>query len=162
MNGIVAFLAGAKESAPDPDGLPFSAWRAAGKRGAETLHGVFEHLANDGDIALWFNDTLGIFAAKGEEEQDHVDVTRAAVETLPLGLKNTDNKAIGGTINMVVKPMLSKTAIWLQRGFVAWRRLIQNVLDIDTAARILGDRGHEEFDVETRCVTPIAGQKLKK
>jgi len=145
-DSISSFLAAAGESMPGPDGLPFSSWRATGARGAATLHAVLVHLADGGDVPLWFNDTLGKFAGKGDEEDARIEVTREAQDTRPLGLKNCDNKTIGGTVNMVAKPVLAKSAIWMQRGFVPGRQLIQNVLDIDTFARILGDRGHEYFD----------------
>jgi hypothetical protein len=119
------------------------------------------HLADGQDVPLWFNDSLGVFAAKGDDEQDRVEVTRAVVDTRPLGLKNTDNKTIGGVVNMVVKPVLSKSAIWSQRGFVPQRQLIRNVLDLDTAARIVGDRGHNEFDAVVNSASPAAPRGLE-
>ena len=101
------------------------------------MHAVLVH---GGDVALWFNDSTGVFAGKGDEENDDVEVTRAAQDTRPLGLKNCDNKTIAGTVNMVVKPALAEGAIWLQRGFVPGRQLIRKVLHIDTAARIAASR----------------------
>jgi hypothetical protein len=139
------FLRLAKDSATGPDGLPYSAWRAAGVAGAQTLYLLYLFLADGLNPPLHFNNSFTVFTPKGEQRQDLIEVIRAPEETRPLGLKNSDNKTIAGVINNCSKPMLSRSACHLQRGFVPQRQLVHNVLDVDTAARIFGAAGHHEF-----------------
>ena len=143
---VSEFLDKVKDGAPGPDGIPYSAWRAAGQLGSLTLHLVLAHLANGGYVPIWFNDSLSVFTAKGDDAQDEHEVTRCAEDTRPLGLKNCDNKVVAGVVNHVSRTALSSNASRLQRGFVPDRQMIENVLDLDTAARIYGARGHEDFE----------------
>eukprot|EP00973_Karenia_brevis_P010582 1434243-Karenia_brevis.AAC.1 len=45
----------ADDSACGPDGITYSAWRAAGDRGAELLHEVFLETCNVGEVPPKFN-----------------------------------------------------------------------------------------------------------
>jgi hypothetical protein len=75
---------------------------------------------------------------KGELAEDEVEIIRDGECTRPLGLKNTDNKVIvSATISTFRKDMRRSTHA-SQRGFVPGRLLVQNVLDLDAAARIQG------------------------
>ena len=80
------------------DGIPNAAWKWGGEIGINYLHKlVFAHLGNKQrphDI----NEGETVFIPKGEEEDDGRVVKdivfRAAMETRPLTLKNSDNKLV--------------------------------------------------------------------
>ena len=61
---------------------------------------------------------------------------REALETRPLTCKNTDIKTIAGCTASSVSSACKNTIHSSQKGFVAGRQLLQNVVDIDTSARI--------------------------
>ena len=86
---------------------------------------------------ITWNDSLTVYLPKGEEAEDipHF-VVRAINDTRPLALKNTDNKLVCSSINYTTKPVLTRSISDLQRGFVAMRQLLQNVLELDVYAHI--------------------------
>jgi hypothetical protein len=96
---------------------------------------------------IGFNNTLAMFPPKGDEEADSDEILREACDTRPLGMKNCDNKTVAGVYNAACKRTLSASANRLQRGFIAGRQIIQNVMNMDTHARIFGRRGHCDFVV---------------
>ena len=77
-----------------------------------------------------------MFITKGEDEEDDNLVSRFPSETRPLTLKNDDNKIIAATLNQSAKSVLKQGACWIQRGFVPARQLVDNVVDVDSAARL--------------------------
>jgi hypothetical protein len=85
-----------------------------------------------------FGFSLAVFISKGEEDGDSTFVARAASQVRPLALKNTDNKIICGIWNYALAKTLARQCCPLQRGFVKGRLIMQNVLDLDTRARIVG------------------------
>ena len=87
-------------------------------------------------VPIVFNDGVNVYAPKGEETGDSEEVVRAASDTRPLSLKNSDNKITGGTIQMSLKVVLQVSASKLQRGFVKGRVLTNNIVDLDGAARV--------------------------
>ena len=56
-------------------------------------------------------------------------------------LHNCDRKAIGGGWNGAAKPALAASANRIQRGFIPGRQLIENVMNLDTHARVFGAAG---------------------
>ena len=131
---IKRFLRFVKHAAPGPDGLPYVAWRSAGEAGARTLFLVFIALTEGSPAPLDFNDSISLFIPKGEEELDHIEILRHSEDTRPLGLKNSVNEILAGVANWSCKPALSKSTVYTQRGFVPDRQLIENVVNLDTAA----------------------------
>jgi hypothetical protein len=90
------YIKSVKDAAPGPDGLPYSAWGAAGDAGVETLVGVNDFLASGYSMPIEFSDQLMLFAVKGEEAEDAHEVCRSPSDTRPLSLKNSDNKLVAG------------------------------------------------------------------
>ena len=124
-------------SAPGPDGLPYAAWKAGGIHSAHTIHGLLLRNLAGGRMPASWNDSLTVYLPKGEEAGDTTNsVVRAVNDTRPLALKNSDNKLVCSSINHVTKPVLTRSISGLQRGFVAKRQLLQNVLELDTYAHI--------------------------
>jgi hypothetical protein len=87
-----------------------------------------------------FNDCLMIFAPKGSESTDHSGIVREPAATRPLGLKNTDVKTISGTVHINLKHAVPLYASRLQRGFISKRNFLDNIVDLDSHARVFASR----------------------
>ena len=120
------------------DGLPYCAWHAAGIEGARTLYTLGETLYAGYPAPFGFDDSVTCFPPKGDDAEDVNQCTRAADDTRPLSLKNSDNKTICSVMNRKSKKTISASTCHLQRGFVLGRQLVGNVMDLDTCARICG------------------------
>ena len=85
-----------------------------------------------------FNKPLGILLPKGTADDDTFNSDeRSAENTRPLGLKNTDNKAIAAAVNNVIANAITKRADPpKQNGFICGRHGLNNIIDIDARARI--------------------------
>ena len=70
VDDIQRFLRKAKHSAPGPDGVPYAAWRAAGRFGAEVLHEELTEITISGRGPNDFNISIAIFPAKGDADDD--------------------------------------------------------------------------------------------
>ena len=132
---VEAFLRKAPHSASGPDGLPYIAWLHSGEDGYTTLWLVLLDLINGISMPISFNDSATLFPAKGELDDDHIEIVREATDTRPLNLKNTDNKTLTGIINLNMQPAIRSGAHTTQRGFIGGRQLTQNVVDLDFSAR---------------------------
>jgi hypothetical protein len=137
---FAAHLAVVRDSAPGGDGLPYAAWKHAGIAGATTLAAVEGWMREGNPMPIEFNESVTVFLPKGESENDHIDCTRSAENLRPLGLKNSDNKVVCGVLNRRLRSSISRGACSLQRGFVGGRQMVQNVIDLDAAARCAGVR----------------------
>ena len=130
------FLSHARHSAPGVDGLPYAAWRYTGDDACNLLFEASLWLCTGRSLCIDFNDVLHYFAAKGDEDLDHVEILRTPGESRPLGLKNTDNKSIGACTNHSMKRAIGSGANRLQNGFIYQRNFLDNIVQLDTAARV--------------------------
>jgi hypothetical protein len=80
---------------------------------------------------------VAVYTPKGDEEGDLTEVVRTASGTLPIGLKNSDDKIVCGAWNYKLRGLTQRESCRAQRGFVPGR-LAQNPTDMDVAARIYG------------------------
>ena len=94
-------------------------------------------LTTDTQPAHDFNYAWGIFLPKGEDKDDGRGAVRTPENTRPLSASNTDEKLIAQAVNLPLATALPEVAVDWQRGFVKGRQLIDNVLILDTASRIL-------------------------
>ena len=124
----------AKNSAPGPDGLPYASWLACGDLGATTLHGILLDACNGRVPASSFNDTSIVFLPKTDVSCPG-GLIAAPGAMRPLGLKNTDNKALAATLASTIARAIRRAASPVQQGFVQGRRLTDNIIEIDWAAR---------------------------
>jgi len=74
---------------------------------------------------------------KGEKPQDEDRVCRPPEETHPLNLKYSDKEICTGVINTKIKTPIKVWANRNQRGFVKDRQGIDNLVELDTGARIV-------------------------
>ena len=85
-----------------------------------------------------------MFLIKGEEDEDLISgPVRDAFQTRPLGLKNSDNKAITAVCTQKMREPMQASTHPSQNGFVPGRQLTRNVLDLDSAARISSMRASD-------------------
>ena len=84
-----------------------------------------------------FNDMLAVFLPKGSaDENTKKNSNQTAENTRPLGLENTDNKTVAAVVNRTITPAIATNANKSQNGFVAGRQGVDNVVTLDTQARI--------------------------
>ena len=125
------------DSAPGPDGLPYSAWKAGGAESIDTTYNLIMHNLVRGMQHETYNDSLTVFLPRGEEETDtQYNTTRKVADTRPLSFKNTDNKLVCSCMNYSYKSALKLNITDIQRGFVPSRQLVNNIVDLDTYAHI--------------------------
>ena len=132
---IRTFLSRVRDSSPGDDGLPYSAWAASGDTGVSILHDSLLWIMSGQSLDISFNNSLSAFVPKGTRHEDATEVIRPPDETRPLALKNTDNKTLCGVLNAAIKQPLHKFSCHLQRGFIAGRNFVNNIVDLDTAIR---------------------------
>ena len=147
-DSFVTTASRAKPSATGPDGIPYAAWANSGPAAGVTLQNLYFELAADRHPSLGFNDSVTVFIPKGEADNDLDLLARHPGETRPLGLKNSDNKTIASNINYSLKPIIFNNACKLQRGFIAGRNFLNNIVDLDSFARLFSDPS-------SKCSLPI-------
>jgi len=79
---------------PGPDAIPYSAWKACGEVGIQTLLHVDRSLREGESPEENFNVSSMAFLVKGENDHDAVAILRDPLSTRPLCMKNIDNKII--------------------------------------------------------------------
>ena len=85
-----------------------------------------------------FNESLGIYPAKGtaDDDSDYL-VKRAASDTRPLSCKKCDNKIFAGSVSHVMTPLIAKHADKQQEGFVKGGQGVNNLITVDCHSRAL-------------------------
>ena len=91
-------------------------------------------------MPLCFVASTWVFIPKGfvEDSRDEFIVVVRPGETRPLALKNSDNKLVCSCWLRKLRAAVSVHACPLQRGFIPGRTFVQNVVDLDAAARQFG------------------------
>jgi hypothetical protein len=134
---VCEFFRKARHSAPGPDGLPYGAWKAPGKTGARATARGIEELMESEPAPADFNDSLGIFPAKGDADDDSkLMKRRQAEDTRPLSCKNTVNKGMAATVNRQMVDPIARNAHHSQEGFIKGRQGLNNVTTLDAASRV--------------------------
>ena len=133
-------LANPRNARPGNDTLPDQAWSAAGCSGIKTLMAVDSQLRQvtlpDSEDCKYFNDSGIAFLPKGEKEHDLVEICREPAETRPISLKNTDNKVVMAANILMLTPTYQSVTHPSQNGFVKDRNFLNNIIDLDSAARL--------------------------
>jgi hypothetical protein len=124
------------DTACGPDGVPYSAWRHASNQALFVLYRLYCSLFTQDPVAEDFNYSWLVLLAKGANDDDDTIVARCAEETRPVSLANSDSKICELALD---KPLAGALATWAsedQRGFLAERMMVDNVIEIDTYGRI--------------------------
>ena len=124
------------DSACGPDGIPYSAWRHASVQAVLILYRMYCSLFTDENIADDFNYSWLVLLAKGEHDDDDDLVARAPDDTRPVSLANSDSKICELALNKPLAESLTSWGSLEQRGFLADRMMVDNVIELDTYGRI--------------------------
>ena len=145
-------VARSANSAPGPDGIPYLAWRRLGPLASTTLFEALRDLMTpEGadrlsqfyeDLGGQFNLGLLVLLPKKATGVDPLfGDYYAPGDTRPLSIVNTDNRVMANAVRIALEPVFERWVSEVQRGFLAGRSLLANVVDID----------HEAMRVSLRC-----------
>ncbi len=124
-------MAQPRDSAPGPDGIPYSAWRTAGPAFYDIMFSAFSSFISGACLPEGFNACNLAFIPKGDDPHDDRLVARTPATTRPISLSNTDNKFFALAINRPLAEAARVTVHPRQRGFVQGRSLVDNVLEVE-------------------------------
>ena len=97
------------DSARGLDGVPYSAWKHASKDALKVLYRVYCSLFTEAQDAEDFNHSWLVLLAKGGHAEDDHIVARAAEDTRPVSLANSDSKICEIALN---KPLANAMKQW--------------------------------------------------
>jgi hypothetical protein len=123
-------------SSPGPDGIPYAAWRKAGRQALVILTAaVAEIQADDFDentLPEGFNTSYLCCLLKKPSGTDQAkgDYFLPGA-TRPLSLVNTDNRLIASAVRIAIEDRVAQLVSDIQKGFIRGRKMLQNVLDIE-------------------------------
>ena len=145
-------------SAPGPDGIPYSAWRALGGFGAGALTEALNVLST-GDASQALKDAyrdcsdnvghgfnLGILVCIPKSPAGSLpDGTDYFTPdgTRPLAVVNTDNRILAGAARHRWEPLIAEWISKKQQGFLPGRSMLQNIIDIETRAQAVAAEEQE-------------------
>ena len=89
----------ARDSAPGPDGLPYSAWSQADPRALNTIFDAYSELVDGRPLPEGFNRSLMVLIPKGELDGDHLAIARLPGATRPITLSNSVAKLFAMCLN---------------------------------------------------------------
>jgi hypothetical protein len=122
------------DSAPGPDGIPYSAWGRADDKILQLLFEFYCDILNGKVLPKGFNTGNIVFIPKGELEADDAQIRRSPEATRPICLSNTDNKLLAALLNDKLSTLAAATVHSQQRGFVRGRSLVDNIMEIEAMA----------------------------
>jgi endonuclease/exonuclease/phosphatase family metal-dependent hydrolase len=118
------------DSAPGPDGICYSAWRAAGEAGIAVLQEIAEDMWNGKAPPASFRKSLMVFLPKVDSQAVRPSELR------PLALCDSDYKVIMGCINHRLANHLPDYVDDRQRGFMRGRLGLDNLLLLEAASML--------------------------
>ena len=133
------FMKGLKDSATEPEGIPYSCYKALPRFSAWLFYCCNWILLSGGLLGVSFNIQRACFIPKNSSTEGALPL---ASELRSLGLKNADNKIITGANFRQFSALISERAIYLQRGFIMLRQLALNIVDLDSIIKALGNFNH--------------------
>jgi endonuclease/exonuclease/phosphatase family metal-dependent hydrolase len=131
---FIAIAQRCTDSAPGPDGIPYSAWVQADPRFIDCVHRAYDELLDGAMLPDDFNDAHMVFLPKGEYDGDVHGIARTPEATRPLTLSNAVAKVLASAMNASLSQMAARTVSPRQRGFVRGRNLLDNVVETEAAA----------------------------
>ena len=125
------------DSSLGPDGIPYAAWRNAGHLVRQELHDLYLYcLTTECLLPPGFNHACFCFLPKELDDLTHLVVSRTADKLRTLTLSNTSHKLFAASLVHPLSRMAQLTCISCQRGWLKGRVMLDNVLEIDTYAKL--------------------------
>ena len=138
----------AGKSAPGPDGIPYSAWKALQAYGVDCLWAAMQEMCRDDvqdilDVAYYdeesCNFNLSLLACLPKKTTGTTcDGTPFAApeDTRPISMVDTANRLLANAVRLRWEPVLGAWVSEEQRGFVPDRSLLMNVVDLEDEAML--------------------------
>ena len=98
QNEFDELMASKKESAPGPDGIPYSFYRCAGGLGSRILFCAYKHVLEGGTIPELFAESTTVFIPKSSDVDNNGRIIRSLEALRPLTLCNCDCKILTTSI----------------------------------------------------------------
>jgi hypothetical protein len=135
------------DTAPGPDGVCYSAWKAAGPDGILVLLNLALGMWNGGEAPPSFRKSLMVFLPKSDA------VALAPEDLRPLSLCDVDYKIVMSCINHRLAQLLPDFVDDRQRGFMKHRLGLDNLLLLEATSMIAARSGSSS---PTLCFLDIA------
>jgi hypothetical protein len=123
------------DTAPGPDGICYSAWKAAGKEGVSVLLQLITDMWNGAPAPPSFRRSLMVFLPKSDA------VALTPDELRPLSLCDVDYKIVMSCINYRLALLLPDFVDDRQRGFMRERLGLDNLLLLEAASMVAARSG---------------------
>jgi endonuclease/exonuclease/phosphatase family metal-dependent hydrolase len=132
-DAVARHIRSLRDSAPGPDGIPYSAWLAAGALGAQSIYDVIQHVLDGGAFPVDARTSLMVFISKAGKD----GAIAKAEEMRPISLTNTDAKLWASLLNFGLARSFEPIIDSVQKGFVRGRRGSDHVIQLDLQAHCL-------------------------
>jgi hypothetical protein len=127
IDDLTKFIAKKIDSAAGPDGLRYSAWRAAGSTAVETLHAVFSAVL---DGAALPDDSRHSSIVIFPKEVDEALLAYPG-DLRPISLTNCDAKLWASMLNWMLVPLIEDLVTPIQKGFMRHRFGGEHIIEAD-------------------------------
>ena len=121
-----------RDSAPGPDGLPYSIWKHTASTLAEFLWAALQALLAGAPPPPGFNSSILVFLAKGPDPTNSTTTTRTPSCTRPLNLSNSDQKILAKLLDSVLAPFAAQMVHPAQHGSLKGRSIVDVVGKMET------------------------------
>ena len=128
------------DTTPGPDGIPYAAWRGAPREVQRILFRCYLRWMEGDPVPSDFNFAFLALIPKGSQEEDSRLIARTPEDTRPLSLSNSDCKILANALKATMEDAVGRWAIKAQRGFLKGRKMLQNILDVETQAMEMAAR----------------------
>ena len=130
---VATIIRATNMSAADPDGIPYSAYRAVVDLAAPAFVELFRTIVECGCVRDDFNDSLLMFLPKDSADGIATSAKKPD-DSRPLCLSNTDAKLVASMLNSTLSAIAAESVHLAQAGFIKHRSMTDNVLSIEAAA----------------------------
>ena len=122
-----------KESAPGPDGIPYSFYRCAGGLGSQFLYNAYKHVLEGGAIPAFFPESRTVFLRKSSDVDNNGRIVRSPEALRPLTLCKCDCKILTTAICRFLQ-WYTMRCIHPSQRCISSRQMTDNIFEIETAA----------------------------
>ena len=133
QNEFDELMATNKESAPGPDGIPYSLHRCAGGLGSTFLFKVYQHILAGGLVLLQFAASRTVFIPKSSEVDNNGFIVRSPDALRPLTLLNCDCKILTTAICRGLQ-WYTMRCIHPSQRCISSRQMTDNIFEVETTA----------------------------